>query len=73
MKRRLSRLGRLTVTLVVVSVVTAAALTWDSHSPFYVMACVVCAGMFGLGLAIVIDDFDHHRHRRVVVGRRRWE
>lgn len=61
------------MTLVVVAIVTAAALTWRSTSPGYAAACAFAAGMLALGLAMVIDDVDHHRHRRVVIGRRRVE
>lgn len=71
---RLTRRGRLIVTLVTVAVVTAASVTWDSRSPGLVAGCVFCAGVIAIGLALLIDDFDHSRHRRVVVGgRRRWE
>lgn len=75
MMRRLTRRGRLTVTLVVAAVALAAALTWTCGSALFVGAYVFFAGVIAVGAAMVVDDLDHAvRHRRIVVGgRRRWE
>lgn len=70
--RILTRRGRLTVTLVVVAVLAAGALTWTSGSELYVAACVVCAGVVAVGAAIFIDDFDHAlRSRQVTIWARK--